>query len=268
MGHPETPLPLATLDTFGGQEGALTVHDIQRHIQLIQQVLHTSMKRDTHYGIIPGTRRMSLWKPGAELILATFRLGAEPVSIEEGGEGFRVTLRIFHIPSNNTVGYGLGSCSWAEDKYAWRKAVNAKEYDAAAPNDRRVKHYKDGGTTHQVHTNPADQYNTALKMAKKRALVDACLTCTAASDAFDQDLDTVPAEENGHKAAREEPAAGEVDVDASAGKLLRMIEVAENADQLVEAFDAINELRNAKLKVSLMSAYKVRLAELGPEATE
>ena len=39
------------------------------------------------------------------------------------------------------------------------------------------------------HDNPADYYNTALKMAKKRALVDACLTVTAASDIFSQDLE-------------------------------------------------------------------------------
>lgn len=32
--------------------------------------------------------------------------------------------------------------------------------------------------------NPADYYNTCLKMAKKRALVDAILTVTAASDIF------------------------------------------------------------------------------------
>ena len=35
----------------------------------------------------------------------------------------------------------------------------------------------------------ADTYNTVLKMAKKRALVDATLTATAASDIFTQDLE-------------------------------------------------------------------------------
>jgi hypothetical protein len=35
----------------------------------------------------------------------------------------------------------------------------------------------------------ADQYNTVLKMAKKRSVVDATLTVTAASDVFEQDLD-------------------------------------------------------------------------------
>ncbi len=41
--------------------------------------------------------------------------------------------------------------------------------------------------------NPADHYNTVLKMAKKRALVDAVLTTTAASDIFTQDLEEISA---------------------------------------------------------------------------
>ena len=43
------------------------------------------------------------------------------------------------------------------------------------------------------HDNPADHYNTVLKMAKKRALVDAVLTSTAASDIFTQDLEEISA---------------------------------------------------------------------------
>jgi hypothetical protein len=39
------------------------------------------------------------------------------------------------------------------------------------------------------HDNPADYYNTVLKMAKKRAHVDAILTATAASDIFTQDTE-------------------------------------------------------------------------------
>jgi hypothetical protein len=42
------------------------------------------------------------------------------------------------------------------------------------------------------HENPADYYNTVLKMAKKRAHVDAILTATAASDIFTQDVEDMP----------------------------------------------------------------------------
>ena len=45
-------------------------------------------------------------------------------------------------------------------------------------------------------------HNTCLKMAKKRALVDACLTVTAASDIFTQDIDDMPEEIPGAAAAQ------------------------------------------------------------------
>ena len=44
------------------------------------------------------------------------------------------------------------------------------------------------------YDNPADYYNTALKMAKKRAHVDAILTATAASDCFTQDVEDMQRE--------------------------------------------------------------------------
>jgi hypothetical protein len=264
--QPATVATVATLDTYGGSEGTLTTAEVTQHIQLIQAVMRRSMKRDVHYGVIPGTKRPSLWKPGAELILTTFRLGAEPIQVDEGGEGYRVTLRVFHIPTGNTVGYGLGSCSWAEDKYAWRKAVHPKEYEAAAPNDRRIKHYKNGDAVKQVHTNPADYYNTALKMAKKRALVDGCLTCTAASDAFDQDLEQVPPEDLNRE------SNGTVTNESQAprpdeAKLLQAIEAASNVDELAALIDAVNAVPG-KAKISIGSVYRKRVTELGPKGDE
>ena len=44
----------------------------------------------------------------------------------------------------------------------------------------------------QVRTEPEDADNTILKMAKKRALIDAVLTVTAASDIFAQDVEDLP----------------------------------------------------------------------------
>jgi hypothetical protein len=60
-----------------------------------------------------------------------------------------------------------------------------------------VKYSKRDGRTEkkkQVRTNPADVANTILKMAKKRAQVDAVITATAASDIFTQDIEDLPPE--------------------------------------------------------------------------
>lgn len=243
--------------------GTMTLADVKGHIQIIQEVLRGCMKKNVHYGVIPGTKgKPSLWKPGAELIFTTFRLGTEP-TIEELGEGYRVSVRVFHIPSGQTVGYGMGSCSWGEEKYAWRSCSPA-EYAASNPANTREKFGRDGRTYQQVRTNPCDLQNTVLKMAIKRARVDACLTCTAASDVFDQDIEDL-GNGNGNGGERQNtgakadaPRADELD-DV---KMLKAIEGAKNVDELVVIFDQINAITSAKLKVNMMGAYRTRLAEL------
>jgi hypothetical protein len=89
------------------------------------------------------------------------------------------------------LGEGIGECSSNEEKYKWRKAYD-EEWNATPENRRRIKFgkYKDK----QVRTEPADVANTILKMAKKRAQVDAVITCTAASDIFTQDIEDLPEE--------------------------------------------------------------------------
>ena len=91
------------------------------------------------------------------------------------------------------MGSGIGECSSDEEKYKWRKALN-EEWDETPENRRRLKYGKGNQPgiitkTKQVRTEPADVANTVLKMSKKRALVDACLTTLGASDIFAQDLE-------------------------------------------------------------------------------
>ena len=81
----------------------------------------------------------------------------------------------------------------------WRAAVCPEEFEATDDTRRRVKWAKAWGnnpaySVEQVRTNHSDQANTILKMAKKRAMVDLCLTATAASDVFAQDLEDMPPE--------------------------------------------------------------------------
>jgi len=175
----------------------LTVMEVREHVQLIQQVLQGVMINGIHYGTIPGAGdKPILFKPGAEKIMATFRLAADPQVEDYGTDDhahFRVIVRLL-APSGRFVGAGVGECSGAETKYRWRAAVCASEFDEA-PADRRRQVWKKGYGAKsdyqidQVWTNGPDLANTILKMAKKRALVDAVLTVTAASDIFSQDLE-------------------------------------------------------------------------------
>ena len=88
-------------------------------------------------------------------------------NMERGHREYRVICSLHHMPTETYSGAGVGSCSTMETKFRYRwQGGQRVEFD-----------------------NPADYYNTVLKMAKKRAHVDAILTATAASDCFTQDVE-------------------------------------------------------------------------------
>ncbi|MGE4302190.1 MAG: hypothetical protein AB7F40_11390 [Victivallaceae bacterium] len=185
-----------TLMVAGGVK-PLSLAQITEQVQTIQQVLHKLMKPRTHYDSLPGCGdKKVLLKPGAELILTTFRLAVEPqiTEIREGDDiRYRIITRGFHIPTGNTVGFGVGECSTAEKKYKWRASVCDEEFEATPETKRQTAWLKDKNgkirAVPQVRQNIEDILNTVLKMAKKRSLVDFCLNATACSDLFVQDLE-------------------------------------------------------------------------------
>lgn len=182
------------VEAYGAR--SLTAADIRAQVNLMQDVMLEVMKDGVHYGKVPGTNSKSLWKAGAEKLMATFRLAAKPEvqDLSTGGEvTYRVTVNLLSA-SGVFVGAGIGECSSAEEKYSWRGSVHPKEWEATPENRRRLKFYRDGREVPQVRTNPADVANTILKMAKKRAQVDAVITATAASDIFTQDIEDLPEE--------------------------------------------------------------------------
>lgn len=226
-----------------------TAREIRANVNLIQEVMKEVMKKDVHYGIIPGCKKPSLYKPGSEKILSTFRLAVEPL-VEDLSTSdcarFRVNARITHIGSGQFVGSGIGECSSSEEKYQWRKAVCEEEY-SETPEDRKrekwVKPYNgDAYKIKQVRTNVADVANTILKMAKKRAQIDATLTATAASDVFDQDIEDLPEElrPNGEEVAA--PKSGKP-----------AVSMPESTDEPISAVDIV-ALSQAKVGEKLTVA--------------
>jgi hypothetical protein len=174
---------------------SLAVNEVVARTTKVQQVMEAVMHKDTHYGQIPGTPKPSLWQPGAEKLLMTFRLAPE-IEVEDLGSPdlvhYRVTARIIHVPTQEYVGVGVGECSSDEEKFKWRKAVCQEEWDETPEDMRRkkwVKRVKGAGTILQIRTDPRSVANTILKMAKKRAIVDGAKSTCAASDLFDQDIE-------------------------------------------------------------------------------
>lgn len=188
-------------------ERPLRAVDIRAQVNLIQEVMAAVMQKGQHYGVIPGAGdKPTLLKPGAEKIMSTFRLAADP-DVEDMSAGniirYRVKCKLLSA-SGMFVGAGVGECSSGEEKYAWRAAVSVDEFNATPEDAKRIK-YKRDGQVKQVRTNPYDLANTILKMAKKRALVDAVLTVTGASDIFTQDIEDMPAEVLNQKPPVQQP---------------------------------------------------------------
>ena len=205
---------------YGATDKALTVADMRGQVNLIQEVMKEVMKDGEHFGTIPGCgTKKTLLKPGAEKLIMTFRLvpeiDVETVEMPNGHREYRTKVTIFSA-TGNKLGTGVGSCTTMEGKYRFRtgeKTVTDKpvpqEYwnlRKTAPADAQALIGKgnstkkvdnnwfitEGGGDKVEHDNPADYYNTCLKMSKKRAVVDAVLTVTAASDIFTQDIEDMP----------------------------------------------------------------------------
>lgn len=201
----------------------------------VQQVMQEVMVRDTHYGKIPGCGdKPALLKPGAEKLCVLFRLSAVPhveiVDLGDGHREYRIRTEIRQIGTEHLWGVGVGSCSTKESKYRWRADEKFEVVDGPIPRDakdRKAEYRKQGFGMRKVDgdwkwvkfagdggrvENPdiADTFNTVLKMAKKRSLVDAVLTATAASDLFTQDIEELVEADARLTPARPEPVDAEI----------------------------------------------------------
>ena len=239
-------------------QNALTAQEVRAQVNLIQQVLDGVMKENVHYGRVPGCGdKPTLLKAGAEKIMATFRLASDP-QVEDLSTSdeirYRITVRML-TPRGNFVGSGVGECSSGEEKYKWRRSVCDEEWEET-PEDRRrekwIKPYnKDPFRLKQIRTNPSDIANTVLKMAKKRALVDAVLTATAASDIFDQDLEDMPEGmvNNANGTAQGKPNVSQPQPKSNGdNKFKQMLEQFKKAKQLLGEDDYYHILKKSGYK--------------------
>lgn len=175
-------------------EREMTVQEISMQALKINQILEAVMVPDIHYGVIPGTKKKTLYQAGAEKICMTFRLApryeVEDLSDPQGNfYRYRAKCSLVTIRDGMFVGSAMGEASSAEEKYQWEYAVNQKHFDTTPSDKRRIHFKRDGTEIMQVQRNCADLANTVLKISCKRAYVSAVKGSTAASDLLDVDLD-------------------------------------------------------------------------------
>lgn len=186
----------------------------QARLEIIQSVL----KPGVDFGVVPGTQKPTLLKPGAEKINDCLNLYPDYERIQTTEDwdkplfhyAYRCLLRDRNTGS--IVATGIGSCNSMESKYRWRKAQRvcpqcgteaiikgkaeygggwlcfAKKQGCGAkfkPGDQNIE-------GQQVGRVPNDdvfsQVNTIDKMTQKRALVAATLNL-GFSEQFTQDME-------------------------------------------------------------------------------
>lgn len=126
-----------------------------------QAIVQGALKPGKDYGIIPGCDKPSLLKPGAEKINMMMGVTSEydiMDKVEDYEKGFfAYNIKCTLSKNGYKITEGVGNCNSRERKY--------------------------------VSQDPYSITNTILKMAKKRAYIDASLTVASLSDIFTQDVD-------------------------------------------------------------------------------
>jgi hypothetical protein len=175
------------------------------------------------YGIIPGAgKKKVLLKSGADKLCDVYGLAdtytvlSKAENWETGLFEYTLECRLQSKVDDSLVGSGLGSCSSFESKYRWR--ASARKCPTCAKADTIIKgkeeygggwvcfkkkggcgaKFKDGDRAIESQEvgrvdNPdiIDTRNTVLKMAKKRAKIDAVICVTRSSGIFTQDLEDI-----------------------------------------------------------------------------
>lgn len=207
-------------------QSELSVDQVKNQVGKIQQLMKDIMREGEHFGVIPGTDKPSLYKAGAEKLGFVFRLVPEfevrRQDLPDGHREYEVICSLKHLTTGAVVGQGVGSASTMESKYRYRyleestgKPVPTNYWKIRKDNPKGALQLIGGSgfrarkidgnwvivkqTKRIENPDIADTYNTVLKMAKKRAHVDAVISSCAASDIFSDLEDLLEPEDPRHQ---------------------------------------------------------------------
>lgn len=207
-----------TVQAVPGSEFALAVREVKAQAAAIHDLFKSVLKAETHYGVIPGTKKPVLFKSGAEKIGLLLHL-APSFKRECHWDGDHLTVTsectLTGQKTSVVIAQAGAICTSKETKYAFRQATReCPECGRAAIIKGKAGYgggwlcfekkggcgakWKDDSDQAELfeaqdgkqkkNPNIADTYNTVFKMADKRAFVAAMLFGTACSDIFTQDV--------------------------------------------------------------------------------
>lgn len=215
-----------TTRPLGAGEFAVSPKKALEQIREVQAVFKEVMVKDEHYGVIPGSSKPCLLKPGAELLANMYQYAPDEVDIVDKTEQwdvpvtsqsfplFRYMIRVtLHDRNGRKVAQGFGECNSYESKYRYRsgdrvcpvcgkptilkgKAEYGGGFICFAKKGGCGAKFKDNDEAitkqpvgKQANDAIYDLVNTLIKMAKKRAFIDAVLSATRTSGIFTQDIE-------------------------------------------------------------------------------
>lgn len=160
-------------------------------IQQMQNVVQKTLKKGHDFGEVPETSKPTLLKPGGEKICMLFGLNPEyeflQTTEDYDKEFFSYNIRCTLFRNGQPVAQGVGSCNSKEKKYRF---INVDEIPENYIGQSEQITDKYGRTKYKIN-NPdiCSLVNTILKMAKKRAFIDAVLQVASLSEVFTQDVE-------------------------------------------------------------------------------
>jgi hypothetical protein len=160
-------------------------------IAQMQSVVQKTLKQGHDFGEVPGTNKPTLLKPGGEKICMLFGLNPEyeflQVTEDYDKEFFSYNIRCTLFRNGQPVAQGVGNCNSKEKKYRF---INVDEIPENYMGSSESFTDKYGRQKYKIN-NPdiCSLVNTILKMAKKRAFIDAVLQVASLSEVFTQDLE-------------------------------------------------------------------------------
>mgnify|MGYP001575319662 CR=1 FL=1 len=241
---------------------------VEREGQLREIVIgyyRSQMKQGHHYFSLPGQdhRKPALAKEGALNLCSLFKVTPEPDEPHETSErdrhySVRFRYRLRSVRTGNIVATGDGFCTTREDKYASRWVWLSdlpQGFDKELLPSRKVKTRKGWMVKYKVANDDlASQYNTVLKMASKRALVDAALKLPLVSELFTQDLEEQIAERGAEVEDEPHAEAQPANVDTQTGEIRD-----ESADRKSAMQGLMRAMATVKLSAEHVRALSKRM---------
>ena len=191
----QQPEPMNAMALIDSMSSNMVVQAMGK-IATFQKMVRKNLVEGEDYGVIPGTgQKPTLLKQGAEKI--NMMMGMSPQysflsKIEDFDSGFFSFDILCTLTHNGVVmAQGVGNCNSKEVKYRYNNVDRKKLEEMGIPEEQAVRFVdRYGKERYRIETpDPADKLNTILKMAKKRAYVDATLQVASLSNLFTQDLE-------------------------------------------------------------------------------